>query len=170
MSSFSCGLFYDTISIQTIASNGRMTDEQWIGKDLEGNSRGLIVALSWRLVLKKTTKTSVNIPAEIWTEHLQNTGLKRYHHINLPGVYSFSLMCFPCDEYWMKWGVKCFLCQCRSIILEQILRISFATICLKYAGIKINSNNVFRKHKQRTSILFTYFYSFFKYWGIWTHC
>jgi hypothetical protein len=84
----------------SIASNDRM-----MNNELERIWEEAIVASSWHYlgvclkVFRKSTKTSVNIPAEIRTERLPNTGLERYHNINPPGVYSFNLICFPCDEY-----------------------------------------------------------------------
>jgi hypothetical protein len=44
------GCFYGAVSTRDyIASNGRITEEWWIGKDLEGGSRGLIELLSRHL-------------------------------------------------------------------------------------------------------------------------
>jgi hypothetical protein len=58
---FQCsGLFYDPESIQSIlASNGRMTDEQKIGMNLEGSDRGLIEVLSGNY-LEEQRKTTIN--------------------------------------------------------------------------------------------------------------
>jgi hypothetical protein len=41
--SFICGLFNNAVSRSgNTASSGRMINEQWIGKDMEGSGRGLI--------------------------------------------------------------------------------------------------------------------------------
>jgi hypothetical protein len=59
-----------------IASNGRMINEYWIARDLEGSShflfQGTIPAFIWRDCGKpQTTLTSINgVPAEIRAGHL----------------------------------------------------------------------------------------------------
>jgi hypothetical protein len=74
---FFCGLFNDAVC-NYIASNDRIINEQWTGKDMEGSDRDLIEvtipAFAWR-DWGKPQKFSVRVAslrAEIWTRYLQN--------------------------------------------------------------------------------------------------
>jgi hypothetical protein len=59
---FICGLFNDDFSsLDNIASNVRMIDVLWIGKDMEGSSRGLISELRRHLSVR-TLETHENPP------------------------------------------------------------------------------------------------------------
>jgi hypothetical protein len=63
--------------------NGRMTDEQWIGKDLEGRCRGVTEIISRYLAgdTKKPLESSVRIAG---FGRYSERALHEYRHTNLP--------------------------------------------------------------------------------------
>jgi hypothetical protein len=75
------------------ASNGRMAEGWWTGKDLVGINRGLIGALLWHSSgrpEKNTKNLSQDFPVAIWTERLLKRHLGRpeqaevFHRTDLP--------------------------------------------------------------------------------------
>jgi hypothetical protein len=86
-----CGLCNDVFSSSDyVMLNGRMINEWWIWKDIEGRDHGLfqytILVLPWGDWRKPRTSSVriVNVQAEIWTEHHLTTSQKRYRQNRLP--------------------------------------------------------------------------------------
>jgi hypothetical protein len=102
--SFIFVLWVTSLCIQYIASNGRMMDEWWIGRDLEGSCHIQIEVLSLHLPggteenHKKTSVRKAGAPAKIWTEHLLHTSLEPYHYIS-PSVLLDKNCTYRCLTY-----------------------------------------------------------------------
>jgi hypothetical protein len=110
-----CGWAYDTATVSDCAAaNGGMVDEWWIGKDLEGSSRGLIENYPgmYQQGLKKTTKPRLWYPVSRPTveprdRYNNNSNLLkirymviqecRFTHINTRehATRTFTIMCLP---------------------------------------------------------------------------
>jgi hypothetical protein len=88
-----CELFNNVVSSYILASNGRMIDEQWVGKDLEGNGSGMIGVLfrNFLVVTEETPVRAAGVPALILTGHVSNTGASCDGHSSLLGAEDSAL-------------------------------------------------------------------------------
>jgi hypothetical protein len=84
-------MYFLTVYLVTlsVASDGRLIDEWWMGKDLEETARGLVHVLSLNSPrgIKENHKnvTITRVRVEIWTEHPPNTSLEHYWYTSISG-------------------------------------------------------------------------------------
>jgi hypothetical protein len=102
-----CGLCSDVFSSSDyVMLNGRMINEWWIWKDIEGSDHGLfqytLLVLAWGNWRKpwKSAVRIVSVQAEIWTDHCLNTSRKHYRLSRHPEWGSIAIIFTKSAIFW----------------------------------------------------------------------